>query len=195
LAAKKPGGGARVYSFEAGYANLAALTTNVALNGLAGQVTPMPVALSDRTAIDVFNLRDVEPGGARHALGSGAVPEGGPALFPQPVLVFRLDDLVEQFRLPAPNHIKLDVDGGELAVLAGAARTLESPALRTVLIEVSTSLSDAVTEALGRRGLRLEARILKKNKAGEYAVWYGVFGRGGDPEAAVVTTEHNEHDE
>ena len=192
VAAKKPGGGARVYSFEAGYANLAALTANVALNGLAGQVTPMPMALSDRTALDVFNLRDVEPGGARHALGAGVLPEDGVTLFPQPVLVFRLDDVVAQFRLPEPNHIKLDVDGGELAVLAGAAGTLASPALRTVLIEVTTALSDAVTEALGRSGLRLEARILKKNKAGEYAVWYGVFGRGGDPAAPVVTSEYRE---
>ena len=192
VAAKKPGGGARVYSFEASYANLAALTVNVALNGAAGHVTPMPVALSDRTAIDVFNLRDVEPGGARHALGAGAMPEDGATLFPQPVLVYRLDDVVAQFRLPEPNHIKLDVDGGELEVLAGASATLQSPALRTVLIEVTTALSDAVTEALGRNGLRLEARILKKNKAGEYAVWYGVFGRGGEGNAPVVTTEFRE---
>jgi FkbM family methyltransferase len=191
VAARKPGGGARVYSFEAGYANLAALTANVALNGLGGQVMPMPVALSDRTGTDVFNLRDLEPGGARHALGADTLPEAGATLFPQPVLVFRLDDLIAQFQLPEPNHIKLDVDGGELAVLAGAARTLASPALRTVLIEVSTSLSDAVTEALGRSGLHLEAKILKKNKAGEYAVWYGVFGRG-DAAATVVTTEHHQ---
>ena len=72
------------------------------------------------------------------------------------------------------------------------AHSYRDPALRSVLIEVTTALSDAVTEALGRNGLRLEARILKKNKAGEYAVWYGVFGRGGDPAAPVVTTEYRE---
>ena len=192
VAASKPGGGARVYSFEAGYANLAALTANVALNHLARQVTPMPVALSDRTAVDVFNLRDVGAGGARHALGAGARPEDGDTVFPQPVLVYRLDDLIAQFKLPGPNHIKLDVDGGELAVLAGAPDALASPELRSVLVEVSTALSDAVTELLGRSGLRLEERILKKNKAGEYAVWYGVFGRGGDPSAPVITREHSE---
>jgi FkbM family methyltransferase len=190
VAAKKPGGGARVYSFEASYVNVAALSVNVALNGLGGVVTPMPIALSDRTGMDVFNLRDIEAGGARHALGTGVAPEDGPTMFPQPVLVFRLDDLVEQFRLPPPNHIKLDVDGGELAVLNGAARTLASPALQSVLVEVEASLSDAVTEAFARSGLRLEARIAKQNKAGEYAVWYGVFTRGGDPHAPVVLTEH-----
>ena len=192
VAASKPGGGARVFSFEAGYANLAALTANVALNGLAGQVTPMPIALSGHTAMDTFNLRDLEPGGARHALGADVLPDGGPTVFPQPVLAFRLDDLIAQFGLPEPNHIKLDVDGGELEVLAGAASTLASSTLRTVLIEVSSSLSEAVTEALGRSGLRLEERILKRNKAGDYAVWYGVFGRGGDPDAPVIEREYRE---
>jgi FkbM family methyltransferase len=192
VAAKKPGGGARVYSFEASYANVAALSANVALNGLAGAVMPVPVALSDRTAMDVFNLRDMEPGGARHALGIDVTPEDGPTVFPQPVMVFRLDDLVEQFGLPLPNHIKLDVDGGELDVLKGAFRTLASPALRSLLVEVSTSLSTAVAEVLGRSGLRLEAKIVKKNKAGEYAVWYGLFGRGSDPATPVITTEHVE---
>jgi FkbM family methyltransferase len=190
VAAKKPNGGARVYSFEASYVNVAALSTNIALNDAAGAVTPMPVALSDRTAMDVFNLRDIEAGSARHALGRGAVPEAGRTLFPQPVMVFRLDDLIDQLQLPLPNHIKLDVDGGELEVLNGAAKTLASPALQSVLVEVSASLSDAVTELFGRSGLRLEAKIAKRNKAGEYAVWYGVFGRGGDPDAPVTLSEH-----
>jgi hypothetical protein len=59
-------------------------------------------------------------------------------------------------------------------------------------VEVSASLSDAVTDALGRSGLRLEAKIAKRNKAGEYAVWYGLFGRGGDPSAPVIESEHHE---
>jgi hypothetical protein len=48
-----------------------------------------------------------------------------------------------------------------------------------MLVEVSTSLSGPVTEVLERHGLRLESKTSVKNKAGEYAVWYGVFARGG----------------
>jgi FkbM family methyltransferase len=185
VAAKTPGGGARVFAFEASYANVSSLCANIALNDVAARVTPMPVALSDRTAMNIFNLRDAGPGGARHALGD-APPEDGPTVFSQPVMMFRLDDLVELFGLPLPNHIKLDVDGGELAVLEGASRTLGSPALRSLLVEVSASLSDAVTDVLGRAGLRLESKISKQNKAGEYAVWYGLFGRAAA--AGVLTT-------
>jgi FkbM family methyltransferase len=176
VAARKPGGAARVFSFEASYASVASLCANIVLNGVEADVTPMPVALSDRTAMNVLSLRDVEPGAARHVLGAGD-PEEGPAVFRQPVMMFRLDDLIDSFRLPPPNHIKLDVDGGELAVLEGATRTLRSPSLRSILVEVSTALSAAVTTALERHGLRLESKVSVKNKAGDYAVWYGLFGR------------------
>jgi len=184
VAAKKPSGAARVFSFEASYASIAALCTNIVLNGVTAHVTPMPVALSNRTDMNVFSLRDIEPGAARHALGYDD-PLDGPAVFQQPVMMFRLDDLVERFAVPLPNHIKLDVDGGELEVLEGASRTLASPTLRSVLIEVSSSLSGAVTDVLDRHGLRLEWRTSVRNKAGEYEVWYGLFGRGSrDPRLA-----------
>ena len=39
---------------------------------------------------------------------------------------------------------------------------------------------------------RLQSKILKRNKKGEYAVWYGLFGRGGDGQ--VTTIEHVEAD-
>jgi len=92
-------------------------------------------------------------------------------------MTFRLDDLMDTVGLPPPTHIKLDVDGGELAVLAGAARALASPSLRTMLIEVSTSRSDDITQVLGRHGLRLDSKVNVQNKAGEYLVWYGLFTR------------------
>ena len=176
VAAKKPGGGAAVFSFEPSYASVASLCANIVLNDVARQVTPIPVALAGATGMNVLSLRDLEPGAARHALG-GEPPVDGPALYRQPVMAFRLDDAIEYFRLPPPNHIKLDVDGGELGVLAGASRTLASPALRSMLIEVSSSLSGPVSQLVERQGLRLDSKFSVKNKAGEYAVWYGLFVR------------------
>ena len=165
IAAKRPAGPARVFSFEASYASIASLCANILLNGVADHITPMPVALADRTAMNVFSLRDVEPGAARHALGPEPT-EDGPAVYQQPIMMFRLDDLIEWFRLPPPNHIKLDVDGGEVAVLEGAARTLASPALQSILVEVSASLSGEVTTMLEGHGLRLQSRVAVQNKAG-----------------------------
>jgi len=183
VAAKKPGGGARVFAFEASYASVASLCENILLNDLGAQITPLPIALADATAMNVFSLRDLRAGAARHALGYDP-PEDGPTVYQQPVLMFALDDLIERFQLPLPAHIKLDVDGGELAVLRGAARTLTSPALRSMLVEVSTDQSGAVTDLLEGHGLRLDSKIGVTNKAGEQAVWYGLFSR----EAAAALT-------
>jgi FkbM family methyltransferase len=176
IAAMKPGAAARVVAFEAGYANIAALCTNIILNGVAERIIPLPVALSDENGLARFNLLEMAPGAARHTLGNGASREG-PTFYPQPVLTFRLDDLVDQAALPAPNHIKLDVDGGELAVLRGAARTLAAPSVRSLLIEVSTELSDAVTRVIEGHGLTLRSKVNVRSKSGEYKVWYGVFMR------------------
>jgi FkbM family methyltransferase len=176
VAAKKPGGAARVFAFEPSYVNLASLCANILTNDAVDQITPVPVALSNASELTVFRLRTLEPGGARHTLGHRASAEG-PTLYAQPAMTFGLDDLVQRFGLPLPHHIKLDVDGGELAVLEGAARTLSSPTLRSMLIEVSTSMSNEVTQALEPLGLRLEAREHVRNRAGECLVWYGLFTR------------------
>jgi FkbM family methyltransferase len=184
VAAKKPDGGARVFAFEPSYANVVSLCTNIVINDAAEQITPLPFAVSNADGLGVFALRALESGSARHTLGEGPSAEG-PTLYRQPVITLRLDALIERFGLPLPNHIKLDVDGGELAVLEGAARALASPDLRSMLVEISTSLSDEITEVLSRHGMRLETKVKVKNKAGEYLVWYGLFTRGSREGEAV----------
>ncbi len=47
-----------------------------------------------------------------------------------------IDDLIERFGLPGPQHIKVDVDGIEERVVAGMACTLAKDSLHSVLIEV-----------------------------------------------------------
>ena len=176
VAAKKPGGGARVFAFEPAYANWAALCANVVINKAGDQITPLPVALSNADTLRVFSLRGLEPGTARHAFGDLEAGEG-PTLYRQPVLTFRLDDAIERFGLPMPNHIKLDVDGGELAVLEGAPRALASPSLRSMLVEVSSELAEPVTKVLTGHGMRLQEKVNVENTAGEFRVWYGLFTR------------------
>ena len=182
VAARKPGGGARVFAFEPGYANLSSLCANIVLNQAADLITPLPIALAGTTGLDVFGLRALEPGRARHTLGSDA--SDADVLYRQPVMTFRLDELIERFGLPAPNHIKLDVDGGELAVLEGAARALALPSLRSMLVEVSTASSTRVTNILTGCGLALDTKIDVENKAGERLVWYGLFTRVPQPSVA-----------
>jgi hypothetical protein len=41
-----------------------------------------------------------------------------------------------------PNHIKIDVDGIEPKVIAGAKETLQSQELRSLMIEINDDLPD-----------------------------------------------------
>jgi len=83
-------------------------------------------------------VRRFSPGASLHALGK-PIGQGDEAFEPrhrQGVLGASLDDLVGQFGLPFPNHIKIDVDGIEEEIVAGAERTLDDVRLKSVLIEV-----------------------------------------------------------
>ena len=185
VAAKRPGGPARVFAFEPSYANVSSLCANIVLNNAADHIMPLPFALSNADGLTVIGLRALEPGSARHTVGARPVEDSPPPLYSQPVMAFRLDELIERYGLPLPNHIKLDVDGGELAVLEGAKRALASPALRSMLVEVSTAVSAEITDVLMQGGLALEAKVNVQNKAGEYLVWYGLFTR--EPQATRAT--------
>jgi hypothetical protein len=77
----------------------------------------------------------------------------------QTVLKQPLDRLVAEYGLPQPECLKIDVDGAEAAVLAGAARTLADPRLRTVFIEIAERSQTDEAAMVARHGFTLAAKI------------------------------------
>ena len=73
------------------------------------------------------------------------------------VISFSVDDLLSILKLPQPNHIKIDVDGIELAILRGASKTLTNSDLRTVMVELEKGSNDEVgsIELLNQAGFNL----------------------------------------
>lgn len=128
-------GGARVYAFEPGVVNYVQLSRNIFLNEAQGRLTPLHLALSDRTGLTTFVYSSLAPGAAFHQLA----PAEGQGRLEQPVLTYRLDDAIASLGLPAPNHIKLDVDGHEAPILHGAAGALRDPSLRSLLVELDAA--------------------------------------------------------
>lgn len=173
VAAKSPKAGARVFAFEPVYSTFAALTENVILNRLAERIVPLPVAVGSRTTLETLNLRILDAGGARHLLGDATEDTA----HPQPVLGYRLDDLVQILGLPRPDHIKLDVDGSELEVLEGAQGILASAELRSLLCELDHDVAERIETRLASVGLTLRERFQRTKPGPEQPPAYGLFVR------------------
>jgi hypothetical protein len=97
------------------------------------------------------------------------------AAFRQGMLGFSIDGLRRQFGLAAPNYLKIDVDGLEERILAGARKTLADPALRSILLELEereTARNHRLMAALEAVGFRLAMR--------------GAGGRGGSRNGIFV---------
>jgi FkbM family methyltransferase len=152
--------GARVYAFEPEAQNFALLNRNIQLNGLAGQVRAYCAGLSDRAGFSVLHISDTRAGGSNHALGEALDFQHQPlqAAFVQGSIACTVDELVAAGAMPVPQHVKIDVDGFEPRVVAGARRTLEDARLRSLLVETNRNLEDhrAMIESLQALGFRYD---------------------------------------
>jgi len=115
-----------------------------------GNVTAMNLALGDTAGTARMTVAD-DPLGATHSLVASA---GGETI---EVRVARGDLLATDEGVPAPNVIKLDVEGFEEEVLVGLAGFLNEPSCRAVLCEIHFGILDA----RGRRQApaRIESRL------------------------------------
>ncbi len=160
-AALRPG--VAVVAFEPAAASYAALCRNIEANRCGARVAAFCIAASDRNRAGGLNLSSSEAGSVLNSFESTEDCLGRPLdiAFSQSAIGFALDDFRRQFGLPAPNYVKIDVDGTEDQILAGMAATLGDPALRSVLIELEeedTPRTRGIGERLERAGFVLEAR-------------------------------------
>jgi FkbM family methyltransferase len=145
-------GTGRVLAFEPNPSARAQLEGNVALNG-CGNVLVVPKAVGDAPGSALLHVpRTPDP--SFSSLAPGRFDEGEPI----DVEVTTVDAEVEAAEL-RPSVIKIDVEGGELAVVGGMQRTLERhrPVL---LVEVSESTAREFAQKLdGYSGFRVGRRL------------------------------------
>ena len=135
LAAQAVGKTGHVFAFEASPRTFALLQTNIARNGF-DHVEAKNLAVCARTgAIDLF-LASHENNG-RNSLNQ---TEGRPSI---QVACTRLDDLLDEIPCSNIKFIKIDVEGAEPDVFAGARGLLERlPVDAAILVEVQPARSD-----------------------------------------------------
>lgn len=153
--------GVRTLAFEPSPANFANLCTNVGLNQVDHLVEAYPIAFSDRMGLARLTVPDSEAGGAFFSLEDKADEAGGDRSVSQAVTSHSVDRFVEQFKPAFPNHIKIDVDGIEERIVAGAAGTLGDPRLRSVQVEMDMTQPDEtlrIQRLLEEAGFTLEGQ-------------------------------------
>jgi len=174
--------GARVVAFEPEYANLHLLRDNVVENSLQGRVEVYSIALSNRSGLSHLHIQDFTPGAALHTESRDTLSitrMRRPVIWREGICVFTMDAFCDETGLQ-PQCIKIDVDGTEPEVLEGAVRTLSSPGLRSLIIELprETRARDTCEELLLSAGLQREWRDPFARSSNE--VWIRKESRGSD---------------
>ena len=131
-----------VYAFEPSVFNLSLLAKNIYENGLHDQIKIITNPLTQQNQFADFALSTIEEGGAMSAFGVDHDHDGKPinkSLIYQ-TLGLSLDFLIaNNIIAERPSLIKIDVDGIEHLILAGAIETLKHPTCRSVLIETNNT--------------------------------------------------------
>lgn len=165
-AASLVGSAGRVIAIEPGTGNVQVLRRHLTANGLDAITEVIEAACSDRVGtVNFFIVGDsADVVGSGHSLLEAAVAKDKARFTTTEVVVpaCTIDDLCASRGLK-PDAIKVDVEGGELAVLRGMARTLRTarPSLRLgfhpFAFEDPLAASDEIRLLLERANYSLEA--------------------------------------
>lgn len=158
-------GRGRVLAFEPNPAGRRQLEANLELNGCENVIVSER-AVADAAGEGVLHVPETfDP--SFSSLEPGRFAEGDP---------IRIETTTLDGELAAkglrPTVIKIDVEGGELRVLAGMERTLEA---RPVLLVEVTAESGAEFERLGYRAFRIGHRRLEPGLEGGRGLFNALF--------------------
>jgi FkbM family methyltransferase len=144
----------RIVAFEPAAVNYFMLAANCEINHFEDTVRCVLAGLG-RTKSLAYLAASQFAGAASFGFGGkkAEVFEGR-----QAAIVLTIDQLVEEFGVPCPNYLKIDVPVLTDDILAGGERTLSRPEVREVHVEANESCSSGrrIIDALRRSGLHLD---------------------------------------
>ena len=154
----------RVVAFEPSEENRRFLAANLALGGIADQVTVLPLALADEDGMAEFQVDDVQTTSGTLSKVTGGAPSEGRrnlrlAPLTEKVLCRRLDTVAREERLPLPDAIKIDVEGAEALLLRGAAGILSERGPRLIVELHGAAVAREVLELLHAHGYACAGKV------------------------------------
>lgn len=95
-----------IYSFEPLPTTYSMLFKNIMLNNCEKIITPLNIALSNKTKIEQLHLTSIEAGSSGHGV-SGNFSNENKIIKTLTVLTQTLDNIINSYHISKPNHIKL----------------------------------------------------------------------------------------
>lgn len=163
----------RVWAFEPSVFNLELLARSISVNQLTDLICIVPVALSNRLAPSNMRMTSTQWGGALSTFGQDFGWDGKSI---RPVFSFKtlglsMEDAVDRLSIPAPDFIKMDVDGLEHYILQGGSNIMKN--VKGILIEIN---DDFATQAEQCKRLLDEAGLVLKEKRHSEIISSSTFG-------------------
>jgi len=157
--------GIQVVAFEPEAQNYAVLEMNHFLNRekISRPIISLNLALSDATGLGKMYCRNYVAGQHVKILDQPFRRLERDTFAPEHVqFVVRetLDHVLDQLKLPFPDHLKIDTDGGELEILEGGKKTLQDARLKEVFIEIAHPDTDgkSIVDCLLRENFALKSQ-------------------------------------
>ena len=149
-------GDTRVVAVEPAAVNYFLLAANCELNKVDTRVTCLLAGLGEDRAVAALEASQFAPAQSFSFRGKKHKPYAAR----QAALMASMDQLIEDYALPCPNYIKVDVPGLTAAILAGATRTLRRPEVRELHVEASEESTGGrrVMEIMAASGFALAGK-------------------------------------
>jgi len=166
-------GASRVIAFEPVAENRAILARNLALGGIASRVSVLPLALADEDGAAEFQLDDLQSSSGTLSRVTGGEPCVGRRMvglgpLTAEVACRRLDSLIAEGALPPPDAMKIDVEGAEALLLAGARGLLRERRPRLVIELHGAEMARGVLPILDELGYACAAWVSERIHPGRY---------------------------
>lgn len=137
----------KVFAFEPESNNFQILMENIFLNNLENKITAYPLGLSNKTELTTLYMNSFRKGGSHHTVGESIDANLKPKKtnYEQGIFSTSLNDLINKWKLPVPNYLKIDVDGIEHKIIAESLSILNDNNLESVLIEINPNRKEDKT--------------------------------------------------
>jgi FkbM family methyltransferase len=144
----------KIFGFDPDVQNICQFNKNIMLNNLATCVSAFCICIADCDSMaEMFMISDEGLFSAGHSgnmVNKNTNRDGEQKVMAKiGSLQLTIDTLIERFSFPCPNHIKIDVDGDEGKVIAGALKTLDRQEVKTILVELDYSNTRLIDIILG----------------------------------------------